>query len=137
MAGDPRWDLAWIDYYFSVYPLERRAFDMARFRTTYGTEHDPWDDVGRFYLLAILLFEKLLFFAPTSRRGKWAIRTVKDCSVVSSSPFSARVVAGRLDKRSGRSENAIKGQYGGWSTRWHSMHSSHIWRPWRHVQLKS
>jgi len=76
-AGDPRWELAWADYYFSIYPFDRRSFDMDRFRAAYGTDHNPDDDVGRFYLLAILVFEKLLFFRPESARGRWAIATVK------------------------------------------------------------
>jgi hypothetical protein len=76
-AGDPRWELAWIDYYFDIYPFDRRSYDMDRFRAAYGTDHDPDDEVGRFYLLAILLFEKLLFFLPGSPRGRWAIETVR------------------------------------------------------------
>jgi aminoglycoside phosphotransferase (APT) family kinase protein len=77
-AGDPRWELAWVDFYFSFYPFARPSFDIARFRSGYGTDHDLWDDVGRFYTLAILLFEKLLFYRPDSRRGAWAIATVKE-----------------------------------------------------------
>ncbi len=76
-AGDPRWELAWIDYYFSIFPYSRLSFNMGRFRAAYGTDHDPYDEIGRFYLLAILLFEKLLFYIPDSERGKWAIGTVK------------------------------------------------------------
>lgn len=76
-AGDPRWELAWMDYYFGIYPFDRRAFDMGRFRAAYGTAHDPDDEVGQFYLLAILIFEKLLFYSPGSARGRWAIETVK------------------------------------------------------------
>jgi hypothetical protein len=76
-AGDPRWELAWVDFYFSVYPFERPSFDMARFRSGYGTDHDPCDQVGQFYTLAILVFEKLLFYRPDSRRGAWAIAKVK------------------------------------------------------------
>lgn len=77
-AGDPRWELAWIDYYFGQYPYGRRSFDMARFRQAYGTDHDPHDATGSFYLAAILLFEKLLFFRPCEARGAWAIRTLKE-----------------------------------------------------------
>jgi hypothetical protein len=77
-AGDPRCELAWVDFYFSLYPFARPSFDMARFRSGYGTDHDPGDDVGHFYTLAILLFEKLLFYRPDSRRGAWAIATVKE-----------------------------------------------------------
>ena len=77
MAGDPRWELAWVDYYFADYPFDRAPFDMARFRAAYCTDHDPRDPLGRFYLAGILLFEKLLFFDPTSLRGRWAIETVK------------------------------------------------------------
>jgi aminoglycoside phosphotransferase (APT) family kinase protein len=77
-AGDPRWELAWVDFYFDVYPFDRRRFDMARFRAGYGTDHDPHDEVGRFYTLAVLVFEKLLFYKPETRRGAWAIATAKE-----------------------------------------------------------
>ncbi len=77
MAGDPRWELAWVDYYFRQDPSAIKPFDMASFRAAYGTDHDPDDLLGRFYLLAILLFEKLLFFDPASPRGRWGIETVK------------------------------------------------------------
>jgi hypothetical protein len=30
-AGDPRWELAWIRYYFADYPFERSTFDLDRF----------------------------------------------------------------------------------------------------------
>jgi len=78
MAGDPRWELAWVDYYFAEYPFDRAGFDMPRFRAGYGTDHDPSDRLSRFYLAAILVFEKLLFFDPTSPRGQWAIGKVKE-----------------------------------------------------------
>jgi hypothetical protein len=78
MAGAPRWELAWVDFYFDIYPFDRRPFDMARFRAGYGTDHDPHDEVGRFYTLAILVFEKLLFFRPETPRGAWAIEAVKE-----------------------------------------------------------
>jgi aminoglycoside phosphotransferase (APT) family kinase protein len=77
-AGDPRWELAWFDYYFTQYPCEKLEFDMPRFRRAYGTDHDPDDDLGRFYLLAILAFEKLLFFDPASPRGRWATGKLKE-----------------------------------------------------------
>jgi hypothetical protein len=77
MAGDPRWELAWADYYFTEHPFGRAPFDMARFRAAYGTDHDPRDSLGRFYLAAVLLFEKLLFLNPASSCGRWAIETVK------------------------------------------------------------
>jgi hypothetical protein len=76
-AGDPRWELAWMDYYFGQYPFYGATFDMARFRSAYGTDHDPDDTLGRFYLAAALVFEKLLFFDPKSERGRWAIATLK------------------------------------------------------------
>jgi len=77
MAGDPRYELAWFDYYFSQYydPLK---FDMQRFRVAYGTDHDPNDRVGRFYLLAVLIFEKLLYFDPRTPRGEWAVAKAKE-----------------------------------------------------------
>ncbi len=77
MVGDPRWELAWFDYYFCQDPFAVKPFDMPRFRAAYGTNHDPDDLLGRFYLLAILLFEKLLFVDPACPRGHWAIETVK------------------------------------------------------------
>ena len=77
MAGDPRWELAWFDYYFDRLPFGRAPFNMGRFRAAYGTDHDPDDPLGRFYLLCILVFEKLLWFDPGSARGRWAIATVK------------------------------------------------------------
>jgi len=77
MAGDPRWELACVDYYFGQYPFERREFDMESFHAAYGTAHDPDDPVGRVYLLAILVFEKLLFFDRATPRGQWAVDTVK------------------------------------------------------------
>jgi aminoglycoside phosphotransferase (APT) family kinase protein len=77
MAGDPRWELAWIRYYFSDYPFARASFDLARFWTGYGAEYGSDDPLGRFYLAAILLFEKLRFYDPASARGRWAIGTVK------------------------------------------------------------
>ena len=73
MVGDPRWELAWMDYYFSQDPTAIKPFDTDRFRAAYGTDHNPDDPLGRFYLLAILLFEKLLFFDPASPRGRWAV----------------------------------------------------------------
>ncbi len=42
------------------------------------SQHDPEDVTGRVYLLAILVFEKLLFFDPRSPRGIWAIQTARD-----------------------------------------------------------
>ncbi len=77
MAGDRRWELAWFDYYFRALPFGRAPFNMARFWTAYGTAHDAQDDLGRFYLLAILLFEKLLWVDPDSERGRWMVEAVK------------------------------------------------------------
>ncbi len=77
MAGDPRLELACIDFYFTHFPFNRPNFNMSEFRESYGTRHDPEDPIGQFYLLSILVFEKLLFFDPHSPRGQWAIKTVK------------------------------------------------------------
>ena len=77
-AGDPRWELAWFDYYFGALPFVRAPFDMARFRAAYGTDHDPDDGHGRFYLLAVLVFEKLLWLDPGSDRGRWSIARARD-----------------------------------------------------------
>jgi hypothetical protein len=77
LVGDPRWELSWFDYYFDQFPYNDARFDLARFREAYGTEHDPSDPLGRFYLAAILVFEKLLFFRPGEPRTRWAIETLK------------------------------------------------------------
>jgi hypothetical protein len=58
--------------------LGSRAEGVTAFRAAYGTDHDPSDRLGRFYLAAILLCEKLLWFDPASREGSWAIRRVKE-----------------------------------------------------------
>jgi hypothetical protein len=78
-AGDPRWELAWFDYYFT--PSEREPmgrFDLARFRAAYGADYDSRDSVGHFYLIGVLVFEKLLFYDPASTRGRWAIAALKE-----------------------------------------------------------
>lgn len=77
MGGDPRWELAWFDYYFGELPVGRPKFDLRRFRDAYGTHHDADDVAGRFYLLAILAFDKLRFYDPASHRGIWGIATLK------------------------------------------------------------
>jgi hypothetical protein len=77
LAGDPRWELAWFDYYFADFPFGEATFDLSRFRAAYGDNPEP-DDLARFYLLGILLFEKLLWFDPASPRGAWALNKAKD-----------------------------------------------------------
>ncbi|HEX4213155.1 MAG TPA: aminoglycoside phosphotransferase family protein [Candidatus Dormibacteraeota bacterium] len=77
MVGDPLWELAWIRYYFADYPWDRQGFDLARFWAGYGAEHGSEDLLGRFYLMAVLLFEKLRFYEPDSPRGRWAVATVR------------------------------------------------------------
>jgi aminoglycoside phosphotransferase (APT) family kinase protein len=76
-AGDPRWELAWIRYYFADYPFKRPTFDLDRFWDGYGAKYGSDDSLGHFYLAAILLFEKLRFYDPQSARGRWAIATIK------------------------------------------------------------
>ena len=78
MAGDPLWELAWFQYYFAEYPFAREPFNLERFWEAYGVVYDPQSPLARFYLAAILLFEKLRFYDPASPRGQWAILTVKD-----------------------------------------------------------
>ena len=76
MVGDPRWELAWVDYYFSQLPSYLRVpFDMDRFRSGYGTEHDPHDPLGQFYLVAILMMEDLRDL--TDARTRWSIDTLR------------------------------------------------------------
>lgn len=77
LAGDPRWELAWFDYYFAQYPFADEPFNLQRFRDAYGTDYCPDDPLGRFYLAAILVFEKLLYFRPGEPRFQWAIKTLK------------------------------------------------------------
>ena len=77
-AGDPRWELAFFDFYFAQIP-EDAGFNLARFRAAYGTEHDADDVLGRFYLAAMLVFMKSWYFTdPNDARGPWALQTLKD-----------------------------------------------------------
>ena len=78
MAGDPRWELAWVDYYFSQLsqlPAYRVSCDIGRFRSAYGTDHDPHDPLGQFYLVAILMMDD--FRDPADARTRWSIDTLK------------------------------------------------------------
>ncbi|MFZ0215402.1 MAG: aminoglycoside phosphotransferase family protein [Candidatus Dormiibacterota bacterium] len=77
MAGDPRWELAWVRFYFADCAGTSPTFDLARFWAGYGAEYGAEDPLGRFYLAAILLFEKLRFYDPNTPRGRWAIATVR------------------------------------------------------------
>ena len=76
-AGDPRWELALIDFRFADRLVHYLPFDMNRFRAAYGTTHNPRDALGRFYLAAILAFDELPNCHPTSLRGKWQIVMLK------------------------------------------------------------
>jgi aminoglycoside phosphotransferase (APT) family kinase protein len=77
LAGDPRWELAWFRYYFADFPFNRPSFDLARFWAGYGFEAPADDSLSRFYLAAILLFEKLRVYDPASLRGQWALTRLK------------------------------------------------------------
>jgi len=78
MAGDPRWELMWFDYYFGEYGHHERApqsFDVKRFRTAYGREYDPHGPLQRLYLVSALL-EKLSFLplhAPQAAHHQQAL----------------------------------------------------------------
>ena len=50
---------------------------MPRCRAAYGATHNPKDDLGRFYLAAILAFDELASAAPDSPKGRWALNTLK------------------------------------------------------------
>jgi len=76
-AGDPRWELALVDYWFAERIVHYLPFDMARFREAYGTDHNPKDDLGRFYLAAILALDELAGAGTDSLKGKWALATLK------------------------------------------------------------
>ena len=61
--------------------LARDGRNVCRHFARHGVDADARriaDELGRFYLVAVLLFEKLLFFEPESPRGRWAIQTVRD-----------------------------------------------------------
>ena len=75
MVGDPRLELAWVDYYFLQLPSNRVTFDMDRFRAAYGTDHDPDDPLGRFYLAVILMLGN--YSGPASPRSRWSVDTMK------------------------------------------------------------
>ncbi|MHB9107146.1 MAG: phosphotransferase family protein [Armatimonadota bacterium] len=77
MAGDPRWELAWFDYYFAQFPYADEPFNLQRFRDAYGDDYCADDPVARFYLAAILVFEKLLYFRQGEPRFQWAIEKLK------------------------------------------------------------
>ena len=76
-AGDPRWELAMIDFRFADRLTHYLPFDMHRFRQAYGTTHNPRDDVGRFYLAAMLVFDELPNCDPMTLRGQWQIITLR------------------------------------------------------------
>jgi aminoglycoside phosphotransferase (APT) family kinase protein len=81
-AGDPRWELAYVDYRYTDRLAHYLPFDMARFRAAYGTDHNPRDELGRFYLAAILAFDEVPNADPASVKGRWAVSTLR--SVVDS-----------------------------------------------------
>jgi hypothetical protein len=76
-AGDPRWELAWIDYWFIDRFEHFLPFDMTRFRAAYGTDHNLRDPIGRFYLAMILSLEAVPTYDPTSLGHRWAVLTLK------------------------------------------------------------
>lgn len=76
-AGDPRWELAIIDFWFTDRLVHYLPFDMARFRAAYGTDHNPRDALGRFYLAALLAFDEMPNWDPTSLSARWGIATLK------------------------------------------------------------
>jgi aminoglycoside phosphotransferase (APT) family kinase protein len=76
-AGDPRWELAMIDFRFADRLNHYLPFDMQRFRDAYGTTHNPRDAVGRFYLAAMLAFDELPNCDPDSLAGQWQIATLR------------------------------------------------------------
>lgn len=76
-AGDPRLELAIVDYWFSDRIVHFLPFDMERFRTGYGTKHNPRDPLGRFYLAVILASDGLPSWDGRSLKGQWSITTLK------------------------------------------------------------
>ncbi len=77
MAGDPRWELAWFDYYFAQFPFADASFDLSRLKAAYGADYDSNDALGRFYLAMGLACAKLLWFPPEQPRTQWAVGTLK------------------------------------------------------------
>lgn len=75
MSGDPHFELAVLERHGLS---TRFQFDIQRFRSGYGTGYDPNAPLINFYILAILLYERL-FFDDESRNqvGKRNIDTVK------------------------------------------------------------
>ena len=71
MAGDPMWELMWVDYYFGEYGYYQRtveSFDLRRFRRAYGVQYDAHGPRQTLYLVSALL-EKLSFVAADDRRA--------------------------------------------------------------------
>ena len=76
MAGDPRLELAYFDLGF---PGSGWDFDMAAFRAGYGTNHDPCDELSRFYMVNLLLCTRFMtgdINEGMARRDVLLIRTM-------------------------------------------------------------
>ena len=76
-AGDPRFELGIVDYWFSDRIVHFLPFDIERFRAGYGTKHNPRDRLGRFYLAMILVSDGIPRWDPSSLKDQWCITTLK------------------------------------------------------------
>jgi aminoglycoside phosphotransferase (APT) family kinase protein len=72
-AGDPRLELAVVDFWFTDRVAHFLPFDVHRFRAAYGTDHNSRDALGRFYLAIILACDEIPGCDPTSPKGQWSI----------------------------------------------------------------
>jgi len=76
-AGDPRFELAVVDFWFTDRVAHFLPFDMSRFRAAYGTEHNSRDALGRFYLSVLLACDEMPSCDPASPKGQWSIATFR------------------------------------------------------------
>lgn len=76
-AGDPRFELAVVDFWFTDRMAHLLPFDMSRFRAAYGTDHNSRDALGRFYLAIILVCDEIPGSDPSSPKGQWSIATFR------------------------------------------------------------
>jgi aminoglycoside phosphotransferase (APT) family kinase protein len=76
-AGDPRFELALVGYWFMDRVVHFLPFDMPRFRAAYGATHNPRDARGRFYLAVLLACDEVPGCDPTSTKGQWSIATFR------------------------------------------------------------
>ena len=82
MVGDPRLELSLYDYAFAegnagLVHNNSEGFNIERFRESYGVTHDPDDQIGRFYVLMVLLFERFFYSYVAGQRGKYHLDEIR------------------------------------------------------------